>query len=337
MSECGGAQSRMQVAVGTVLAGPFGDPRSVESDLHCYYDGAMSVLGPLPSWNDPAAPHSLLFRSIARSRVDREIAECSERRVPDRLAVELNELRDGGASCADEILMLPSMDSYRLSRNEPYSAVHKLANQRLTSALSDFDVSMRSPRAEESRAVLQAAVDIRDADAALYSVLRSASGSVLVESSRLKSAYVVDLPMISFLGSRILGSRLDLAEGMLHEACHQKFYDVALVRDIILPEYDYRNGPSVSVPWDPVDGQYRVMDAIRVLAALHVYIHLSIFLIASQSRLSGASERIRIYRYRMRYFMDETERLKLVSVLGVDGANFVVWLRECVSSVEAAT
>jgi hypothetical protein len=338
MSEYAGALSRMEVAADTVLSGPFGDPWSVGSDVRCYYEGAMSVLGsPVPNWNDPATPCSLLLRSLARSSLDTIIAESPELRSPERLAFELNELHDDGASCADEILVLPSMDSYRLSRSEPDSAVHELAHRRLTSALSDFDVSIRMPRADESRAVLQAAADIHAAGPGMYSVLTSASGCVLVESSMLRSAYIVDLPMISVIGSRILGSRLDLAEGMLHEACHQKFYDVALVRDIILAGYDYRSGPVVRVPWDPIDGQYRVMDAIRVLAALHVYIHLLIFLIGSQSRLSGADERISTYRYRMRFFMDQVERLKLVRVLGVDGPGFIEWLRECVSSVERAS
>lgn len=135
--------------------------------------------------------------------------------------------------------------------------------------------------------------------------------------------------------SRSLGSPWWIAEHLLHEALHQKLYD--LRHGHLLLELDYlREGaPSVWSPWN----QRRLNDANhwevpRVLAAFHVYVHLALLSLVIEQRapeLEGAYgvprgiTPIRKCLERAHY-LGEKLRETCWEQLGIAGKRLVEWL-----------
>jgi HEXXH motif-containing protein len=78
-----------------------------------------------------------------------------------------------------------------------------------------------------------------------------------------------------FLGAPALRSRLACAEALVHEATHQRLYDLTWTRALYAPGYSEWSSPRVVPPWYSAEaGGGLAWAADRVLAALHVYAHL---------------------------------------------------------------
>ncbi|MGO9602251.1 MAG: O-methyltransferase [Candidatus Binataceae bacterium] len=85
--------------------------------------------------------------------------------------------------------------------------------------------------------------------------------------------------------SRTLGTPWWVAEHLLHESLHQKFYDFRHGHSLMELGYARDGARPVMTPWNPS----RLMGAnlwneMRVFAALHVYVHLALLAIVAEQR-----------------------------------------------------
>jgi hypothetical protein len=120
-------------------------------------------------------------------------------------------------------------------------------------------------------------------------------------SDRLFSASNSALPGAVFLGGPALTNRLAAAEALMHEAAHQRLYELAWTLSIYADDYDESESPRVVPPWYAAEsGGGLAWPADRVLAALHVYAHLALLwrqLLSDAGNLADAE--VPIVRARM--------------------------------------
>ncbi|MBV9012838.1 MAG: hypothetical protein JO272_12455 [Pseudonocardiales bacterium] len=89
-----------------------------------------------------------------------------------------------------------------------------------------------------------------------------------------ESASTRPIPSAVFVSEHCFSSPARLAEALLHEAVHHRFYDLQLTRSIFVRGYDTSTAPTIAPEWHarstvtewPLD---------RGLAAAHVYVHLT--------------------------------------------------------------
>jgi hypothetical protein len=96
------------------------------------------------------------------------------------------------------------------------------------------------------------------------------------DRGRVLSASDSSIPGALFLSAAAAEDRLAAAEALLHEATHQRLYDLMLCRQLYAGDYSPRTSPRLTPPWyeDESDGGPS-WHADRVLAAFHVYVHLA--------------------------------------------------------------
>ncbi|GAA2639655.1 hypothetical protein GCM10010307_39140 [Streptomyces vastus] len=86
------------------------------------------------------------------------------------------------------------------------------------------------------------------------------------------------LPGALFLSPAAFAQPETCAEALLHESCHQKYFDLAASKQLYRPGYLLEKSRRISVIWNsgkPVP--VREWAADRALIAFHVYVHLSAF------------------------------------------------------------
>lgn len=88
--------------------------------------------------------------------------------------------------------------------------------------------------------------------------------------------------------SRSLDSPWWVAEHLFHEALHQKLYDIRHGHLLLELDFAKEGSPTVWSPWNQrrLNGANQ-WDAQRVLAAFHVYVHLSLFGLVVEQRAAG--------------------------------------------------
>jgi len=119
-------------------------------------------------------------------------------------------------------------------------------------------------------------------------------------AARLASASPRSFPGLVLLESPSSQSSIDVAEALVHEGAHQKFFDFAITRDLLDVGSD--RCPLFHPPWGPEDRQWPLE---QTLAAGHAYACLARFAhdagvpvrrraVAEHSLLPAASERCEI-------------------------------------------
>jgi len=135
-----------------------------------------------------------------------------------------------------------------------------------------------------------------------------------------------------FVSARCFEAPERLAEALLHEAVHQRFYDLMLTRSIFVPTYDTASAPTVAPEWH-VDSPVKDWPADRALAAAHVYVHLTVWFqqlqyyggISAQRR-EAAARSAYVAAWRARSLLDKIEAIA-PGQLGPAGLPFLAWLR----------
>lgn len=166
-----------------------------------------------------------------------------------------------------------------------------------TTVVADLDTeghraTVRLDRPEPAEtATLRAAVALLDAavpalagsvaaHVRLVAIARSESDT----AEQLLSASNSALPGALFLSGPALRDRLAAAEALLHEATHQRLYDLMLCRRLYAPG----PGPTVLPPWYAGESGHAARWPVdRVLAALHVYVHVATLWLATLRAADG--------------------------------------------------
>lgn len=145
-----------------------------------------------------------------------------------------------------------------------------------------------------------------------------------------ESASTRPIPGAVFVSDCCFSSPARLAEALIHEAVHHRFYDLQLTRSIFVPDYDTNTAPTIAPEWHarsvvtewPLD---------RGLAAAHVYVHLTAWFqrlaeygpTAAQREAAAASaEKVTCRAYSL---LDKIQVLA-PGHLGRAGAVFLEWL-----------
>ena len=116
--------------------------------------------------------------------------------------------------------------------------------------------------------------------------------------SHEKRAYPFDsfttafIPASMFIFSLAPTNPLKAAEYLLHEALHEKLYDLQHTHSILRPGYQIDASPPIHPLWNRSrSGIQDSWPVCRALAAFHVYVHLALFFQKAWSRLSDLEER----------------------------------------------
>ncbi|MGW2953525.1 aKG-HExxH-type peptide beta-hydroxylase [Streptomyces eurythermus] len=140
------------------------------------------------------------------------------------------------------------------------------------------------------------------------------------------SASTREIPGAAFVALRCMRTPERLAEAMLHEFVHLRFYDLQMTRSVFVADYDTRTAPTVAPEWHrnspvtrwPVD---------RALAAAHVYVHLAAWF-ERRARACPGPELERSARtadFRASSLLDKVARSAHLC-LGPAGVDFLNWL-----------
>lgn len=139
---------------------------------------------------------------------------------------------------------------------------------------------------------------------------------------------------VIFLNGR-LGSPWWVAEHLLHEALHQKFYDFRHGHSLTQLEYAEDGARPVISPWNPsrlVGANW--WSALRVFAAFHVYVHLAVLSSVAEDRHSELESAYGPFcgmldskraRERARYLGRQLKSL-CWDKLGIAGYEYADWL-----------
>lgn len=318
-----------QESIAVLQSGPFGDSEGLGRDLAVFHDGLADILAHATGV-DLAAAGDMIEASVRRGALDRaskaflaHADTAAARAVLSDAAALLGEPAEG-------TYCLPVRDGYSVATHWSDTPAGRRLLDDVAQDLSPHAVAFEDASPEHA-ARLRAGVDLlTEAVGGLaQSALGRVSGALLVDSDAIESAFVVPAPQVSVLSTRVLGDVVATADGMFHEACHQKLYDLIVTRRIVQPGFDFLQGPLFTIPWNPVGGRRRVMDCLRILSTLHVYTHLMAFFIALR-RLRfphpTAAERLAEYWGRARFFWLIAASGALDPALGPDGRAMTRWL-----------
>jgi hypothetical protein len=152
-----------------------------------------------------------------------------------------------------------------------------------------------------------------------------------------KSFTCPSIPATVFLTRSALENPYHGAEYLLHEALHEKWYDLRYTHNIMRPRYSVESSPRIVAIWnkDSVEAP-NAWPVCRALAAFHVYAHLVMFfseLHRRRAALSGeygsisedAFAQAERSRERARYLGAQV--LQHRDQLGLAGVKLVEWLQ----------
>lgn len=146
-----------------------------------------------------------------------------------------------------------------------------------------------------------------------------------------------------FLGRRLFRSAWWVAEHLFHEALHHKLYDFRHAHSVIEPDPTDKQSVRVRSPWN-ADKLVKAnhWDTHRVLAAFHVYVHLSLLCLLAEERAGdlegeygpkvGMIESRRALD-RARYLAEQLKN-KCWDELGFAGKRLVDWLIAVLDSLD---
>lgn len=322
-----------------LMSGSFGDPEPIREDMAQVLSGMESTI--------TAVTGERLSRASGAETLESEsIRKNTILTVFRHLCVDQDTEAAGATiSAAARILASENSDTSVEVRDRSYRLAgswdHTEPGRHLARIVSD-DLAPAEPRYQAADSRHVAAVD-RAIDTLQQAVpgmgettLAFVSGAVLVDTGRIASAFVSSVPQVSVLDIAVLDDPAAAADVMLHEAAHQKFYDICATRPIVEAGAE---GLRFEIPWTPVDGKRRTMSELRILSTLHVYVHLlylqrRIYLLD----LMGTDRRVE-QRDRIRKYVDRAEFFHAILrnagsrfSLGADGREFAEWLSETMSA-----
>lgn len=151
-------------------------------------------------------------------------------------------------------------------------------------------------------------------------------GGLVVRDCNFESSFVAGAPCLVLLNEDLLDDAVLLADALLHESCHQKSFDLMGVRSIARDHTESTVEP-FTLPWNWVNGAPRTMSPIRMLSAMHVYVHLLAFhCYAIVAGLHSRYELVEEYIHRCGFFVRVAQLSGLDPDLGPDGRKMVNWL-----------
>lgn len=204
-----------------------------------------------------------------------------------------------------------------------------------------------APFTREQRATFEAALAI------LAGTIGPVAGSLLAHVDvicRIVPAPEAEVTIVStsfrdisgmvFLSDTVLADPLLAAEHILHEACHQRYSELARDTSLLCEEYEEAAGAKIAVPWHQPGGAETLWGVDKALTAAHVYLHLTYFygMLDDTCALRTTAEdglmRRRLFSKleRARYLLralDATGRPQL----GYAGNAFLDWMGELCASI----
>jgi len=100
---------------------------------------------------------------------------------------------------------------------------------------------------------------------------------VQTPDAAVQSGSIRAIPSSIFFSPRHLRTPWAVAEALMHEAAHNKLFDLYLVRLVLKPGYDCRHARKIPVPWKrPTMMQRNEWPVDQALSAFHVYMHLAV-------------------------------------------------------------
>ncbi|MEV4380820.1 hypothetical protein [Streptosporangium sp. NPDC049644] len=313
-----------------LLQGPFGDPDALRTDLEVFHTGLVDMLGRSTGVNMPVVNESLLGRSIWRTHLDKAFKACVIRQDPGAAREILQQGVLLLSRTGDQIEFPVHDKSYNLAGNwtqlEPgLLQIHAVQNDLLPHNMVPIDATRdHAAKVAEGVKLLVAALG-----ELAVTTMRSVSGALIIECDAIGSAFIVPVPEVSILNQSLLGDPVAVADAVIHEACHQKLYDLIAVRRLLKPGYGGPGERTYTIPWNPVNGKRRRMDSLMILSALHVYAHV-MALIISLARMGyrhpTVSADLETYWRRARFFWLIAEKGSMSEDLGPDAAAMLDWL-----------
>src|SRR5215469_898617 len=157
---------------------------------------------------------------------------------------------------------------------------------------------------------------------------------------------------VVFLSEPLLNDPWWVAEHLLHEALHQKLYDLRHTHSVLLRDSDHdftaaseSLGQVVSL-WNKVDAKGSSHWGIsRSLAALHVYVHLAVYsklaeelALSREATTESSSFAVRgvvtaLSAFRRAFYLSDQIREKYWSDLCLAGQCLVNWLTQCLEEL----
>jgi len=143
------------------------------------------------------------------------------------------------------------------------------------------------------------------------------------------------IPATIFLGPKVFHNPWQVAESILHEAAHQKWYDLRHSHAMLRSGYSAETSIKIPAIWH--EGDEREWSACRATAAFHVYVHLVLFFRVVGSReaeLVGtfgplhvdSAARAQATSAARAYYLGQQIKAGCWSELGLGGQRFVEWL-----------
>jgi hypothetical protein len=312
--------------------GPFGDSNALRHDLQVFHTGLVDMLREVTGTRLPDSGQSLLRQSIRRAYLERAFKAC----VVQRDTTEATRLINEAAILLDEtseeaeVAAVPAV--YALAANWGESRAGRLLVELIKNDLAPHPVAVLDATPVQAMDVARGIHLLIEMLGELATgTLACVSGTVILDSDTVESAFIVPVPAVSVMNRNILSDPVAVADAALHEACHQKLYDLMATRHIVQSGYDYLKGPLFEIPWTPINGKRRTMDAVRIVSTLHVYAHAMALLIAladSGYEHPTVADRLSDYWRRSQFFWTIAESGALDRGLGPDGQAMARWLTE---------
>lgn len=315
-----------------LLQGPFGDPDALRKDLAAFHSGVNGILHEATGTPFPEPAGSVLAHSVWRTHLDQAFKAAVVRRNID----ESRRILDQGADLLRELPDPPEL----ACGDHRYG----LARGWLTSAAGDHQVRLIQRDLQPHTVTPLDAGQIhvhqvtRGIDLLFQAlgevaagVVDGVQGALIVRCEAIGSAFIAPVPVVSVLNESILADPVAVADAVLHEACHQKLYDLMAVRHLVRPDYDDRTAHTFAIPWQPVNGRRRRMDSLRIVSALHVYAHVMALMIAlarSGYHHPSVTASVKEYWARARFFWLVAEEGPVAEDLGPDTASMLDWIFE---------
>lgn len=314
----------------SLLHGPFGDPDALRKDLAAFHTGVSGILREATGTLVPEPAGSVLARSVWRTHLDQAFKAAVVRRDID----ESRRVLDQGADLLRELSDPPELrcgdHGYRLARGWLGSAAGDHQVRLVQRDLRPHTVTALEASHTHVHQVTQG-IDLlfKALGEVAAGVVDGVQGALVVRCEAIGSAFIAPVPVVSVLNESILADPVAVADAVLHEACHQKLYDLMAVRHLVKPGYDDRTAHTFAIPWQPVNGRRRRMDSLRILSALHVYTHvmaLMISLARSGYRHPSVTASVEEYWGRARFFWLVAEEGPIAEDLGPDAALMLDWI-----------
>jgi predicted O-methyltransferase YrrM len=148
-----------------------------------------------------------------------------------------------------------------------------------------------------------------------------------------------------FLSRRKLQNAWWVAEHLFHEALHQKLYDFRHGHSLLGPQFFVDSKVRVSSPWNSEKlKKANHWDTHRVLAAFHVYVHLSLLSLVAEQREAKLEKLYGPFRgmiesrkalERARYLGEQLKK-SCWQELGLAGKRIVEWLIAVLDSLDSS-